>query len=93
MQPWTPPENTIVLTDLLRSQPQRDAVFVKPEPEFVTSRPSFIDLPPLLPSRLPAISDVLRSTSPQQRRYQESTLVSAPQYSETPTYSAAFMSM
>ncbi|KAG1706036.1 hypothetical protein DVH05_002598 [Phytophthora capsici] len=91
MQPWTPPENTIVLTDLLRSQPQRDTVYVKQEPEFVTSRPGFIDLPPLLPPRLPAISDVLRSTSPQQQRYNGNTFVSAPQYIETPTYSAAFM--
>ncbi|KAG7377573.1 hypothetical protein PHYPSEUDO_011425 [Phytophthora pseudosyringae] len=72
MQPWTPPENTIVLTDLLRSQPQppprKNAVYVKPEPEFVSSRPLL--LPPRAPM-LPAISDVFRTTSPQQQqRYQ-----------------------
>ncbi|KAG3084502.1 hypothetical protein PI124_g18658 [Phytophthora idaei] len=78
MQSWTPPENTIVLTDLLRSQPQqqqqqRDVVYVMPEPEFVSFRPGLVELPPLLPPRapmLPAITDVLLTTSPQQQRYQ-----------------------
>ncbi|KAG6603057.1 WRKY transcription factor 19 [Phytophthora cinnamomi] len=89
MQPWSPPEKTIVLTDLLRpsvspqnqqqqyhQQQLQQAVFVKTEPEFVVSRPGLADLPPLPPPRapiLPAITDVLRSNSPQQQpqqRYQ-----------------------
>ncbi|KUF85729.1 WRKY transcription factor 19 [Phytophthora nicotianae] len=75
MQPWATPETTIVLTDLLHSQPQqlRNGVYVKPEPRYVSSRSGFVELPPLLPPRtptLPAITDVLRTTSPEQQRYQ-----------------------
>uniref|UniRef100_H3HDV8 WRKY19-like zinc finger domain-containing protein n=1 Tax=Phytophthora ramorum TaxID=164328 RepID=H3HDV8_PHYRM len=78
MQPWSPPENAIVLTDLLRPSPpqhhqqyqpqQQRYDYVKQEPQLVPSRPRIVELPPLLPPRapmLPAFSDVLRTTSPQ----------------------------
>ncbi|GMF09132.1 unnamed protein product [Phytophthora lilii] len=120
MQPWSSsPENTIVLTDLLRPstavshqppplQQQRD-FYVKPEPQVVPSQPGLVELPPLLPPRapmLPAISDVLRSNSPQQQRYSYENQENAPTmnvpmtpntpgqpYSVEPaTFSATFMS-
>ncbi|RLN02428.1 hypothetical protein BBI17_005692 [Phytophthora kernoviae] len=61
MQAWPSPPSSGALTDLLRpSMAQRGDVLVKRELEVVSSRPSIIDLPPLLPPRapfLPGISD------------------------------------
>ncbi|KAF4133603.1 hypothetical protein GN958_ATG16940 [Phytophthora infestans] len=72
MQQWTPPESAVALTDLLRSHPPQQQVYVKLEPVTVSSRRGILELPPLLPPRvqmLPAITDVLRATSPQHQRY------------------------
>ncbi|GMF45276.1 unnamed protein product [Phytophthora fragariaefolia] len=113
MQPWSAPENTIVLTDLLRPSQsqlqqqhlQQHVVYVKTEPEFVAARPRLVELPPLLPPRaamLPAISDVLRSASPQHQQHQfqnQENVRAANRPSFTPsgvgepaTFSAWFMS-
>ncbi|KAF4045873.1 hypothetical protein GN244_ATG01705 [Phytophthora infestans] len=72
MQQWTPPESAVVFTDLLWSHPPQQQVYVKLEPVTVSSRRGILELPPLLPPRvqmLPAITDVLRATSPQHQRY------------------------
>ncbi|KAE8996799.1 hypothetical protein PF011_g15757 [Phytophthora fragariae] len=104
MQPWSPPEKTIVLTDLLRPSPQsqqqqlllqQSTVYAKAESKFVVSRPRLPSLQPPRAPMLPAIAAVLRSNSPQQQHenHQNARTANLPSYTQSPTVGEQYLSV